>query len=127
VQLYRAGRHVEGEVWAARAVERHPRDVDLWNLRGVILRQLKRYPEALAAIDEAIRLNPNLAPPQVNRGNLLLDLGEAARAEAVWTKLARGDPRNPELQRQLGRALQKQGKIDQAMVRWRQATALTPR
>jgi protein O-GlcNAc transferase len=124
LQLYRAGRTVEGETWSARAVERHPRDLELWNVRGVFLRQLQRYEEALAAYDAALKINPQAGAPQVNRGNVLLDMGEGAKAEAVFAKLARSDPRNAELQRQLGRALQKQGKIDQAMVRWRQAVAL---
>ncbi|MDB5442656.1 MAG: hypothetical protein JWP73_1032 [Phenylobacterium sp.] len=124
VQLYRLGRSAEGEAWAAKAVERHPRELELWNLRGVFLRQLKRYPEALAALDEAVRLNPKLVSPQINRGNVLLDLEDGPRAEAVFSKLARTDPRNAEFHRQIGRALQKQGRLDQAIVRWRQAVTL---
>jgi predicted O-linked N-acetylglucosamine transferase (SPINDLY family) len=124
IHLYRAGRMDEGEAWSARAVEKHPRETEFWNLRGVFLRQLKRHADALAALDEAIRLAPNSASPQINRGNVLLDMGDGVRAEALYTKLARADPRNAEYQRQLGRALRQQGKLDAAMVRWRQAVAL---
>ncbi|HEV2530872.1 tetratricopeptide repeat protein [Phenylobacterium sp.] len=123
-QLYRTGRHAEGEAWSAKALARFPKELEFWNLRGVFLRQLKRYAEGVAALDEAIRLNPKLPAPQINRGNILLDLGDGPRAEAAFAKLSRGDPRNAEYQRQLGRALQKQGKLEQAMVRWRQAVAL---
>ncbi len=123
-QLYRAGRPVEGEAWVAKGLELHPKDMDLWNLRGVMLRQQKRYPEALQAFDEACRLNPRHAAPQVNRGNVYLDLDDGVRAEAVFSKLVRQDPRQAEYQRQYGRALLKQGKRDPAMVRLRQAVAL---
>ncbi|THD82053.1 MAG: tetratricopeptide repeat protein [Phenylobacterium sp.] len=123
-QLYRLGRQTEAEVWSERGVERHPRDPEMWNLRGVFLRQLKRLPEALAALDESIRIDARHEGPQVNRGNVLLDMDDGVRAEAVFTKLVRAQPRNSEHQRQLGRALNKQGKIDAAMVRWRQAVAL---
>jgi len=123
-QLYRAGRMEEGADWAARAVEKFPRETELWNLFGVFLRQLHRLPEALAAIDEAVKLSPNVGAPQVNRGNILLDLKDGVRAEAVFAKLVRAEPRNAEHQRQLGRALRLQGKFDAAMVRWRQAVAL---
>jgi predicted O-linked N-acetylglucosamine transferase (SPINDLY family) len=123
-QLYRTERTVEGETWSVRAVERHPKDPEIWNIRGVFLRQLRRFEEALEAIDQAIKLVPKQLGPQVNRGNILLDLNDGARAEAVFAKLVRGDPRNAEYQRQLGRALHKQGKTDQAMVRWRQALSL---
>jgi protein O-GlcNAc transferase len=123
-QLYRAGRHEEGEAWSAKASARFPKDLEFWNLRGVFLRQLKRYAEGVASLDEAIKLNPKLPAPQINRGNILLDMGEAAKAEAAFARLARTDPRNAEFQRQLGRALQKQGKLEPAIARWRQAVTL---
>jgi protein O-GlcNAc transferase len=126
VQLYRAGRHAEGETVAARGVARFPRDQELWNLRGVLLRQLKRYKEALDALETATRLDPRHEAPQVNRGNVLLDIGEYARGEAVFAKLVRAHPRNPEHQRQLGRALLGGGKRDAAATRFRQALMLDP-
>jgi predicted O-linked N-acetylglucosamine transferase (SPINDLY family) len=121
LQLYRARRHAEGETWSAQAVQRHPRDFELWNIRGVVLRQLKRYPEALTALDQAAKLNPKNLSALTNRGNVLMDMGDYARAEAVFAKLARLTPRDAELQRQYGRALQRQGKVDAALVRYRQA------
>ena len=124
LQLYRAGRQADGEAWSAKAVAQFPRDAELWNIRGVFLRQLGRQPEALEALDQGVKIAPNSAALLVNKGNVLLDLGDGVGAEAIFGKLVRADPRNAEAQRQLGRALQKQGKIDQAMVRWRQATAL---
>lgn len=126
VQLYRSGRTGEGEAWSARAVARHAGDGELWNMRGVFLRQLRRHPEALKAFETAIRLRPSQAGPQVNRGNVLLDMGDGPGAEAAFSKLVRSDPRNAELQRLLGRALQMQGRTDAAMARWRQAAALAP-
>ena len=124
IQLYRVARYDEGESWSAKALAQHPREVEIWNLRGVFLRQLKRYSEAIAALDQGIKLGPKAAALQVNRANVLLDMNDAARAEAAFAKLARAEPRNAEYQRQLGRALIKQGKFDQAMIRWRQAVAL---
>ncbi|MFC3068738.1 O-linked N-acetylglucosamine transferase, SPINDLY family protein [Phenylobacterium soli] len=123
-QLFRAKRREEGEAWSARAVAQFPREVEFWNLRGVLLRQLGRFPEALAALDQALKIDPSSKSPQVNRGNILLDMKEPAKAEQVFTKLVRADPRNAEYQRQLARALHFQGRTDQAMVRWRQAVAL---
>jgi predicted O-linked N-acetylglucosamine transferase (SPINDLY family) len=124
LQLYQAGRFAEAEGCTAQGVERHPRDVDLWNLRGVILRNLKRYPDALAALDQAHKINPKSTSVQTNRGNVLLDMGDAVRAEQVFGKLARLEPRNAEHQRQLGRALLKLGRPDAAATRLRSAVAL---
>lgn len=124
VQLYNAGRHTEGEAFAAKGLQRYPRDYDLMNTRGVLLRKLKRQAEAVPLLEQAIKLNPKSLAAQQNLGNVLLDLGEAARAETVYTKLVRTEPRNAEFQRQLGRALAKQGKIDAALMRFRQAVAV---
>ncbi|MDB5445359.1 MAG: hypothetical protein JWQ97_676 [Phenylobacterium sp.] len=123
-QLYHAGRYVEGEAWAKRGAERFPRDPEFRNLRGVLLRRLKRFDEALAELDEAAKLSPRDEAPQVNRANVLLDLRQAVKAEQALTKLVRQQPRNAEYQRLLGRALLMQEKTEPAMVRFRQAAGL---
>src|SRR6202012_908908 len=82
------------------------------------------YPDALAALDQAAKLNPNNISILSNRGNVLLDLDDGVRGEAVFTRLVRANPRNAEFVRQLGRALYKQGKTAAAMSRARQAIAL---
>ena len=123
LQLYNAGRFAEGEAFSARGLERHPRDYDLLNTRGVLLRKLKRQPEAVGVFEAAIKLNPKGPAAQQNLGNVLLDLGEFAKAEALYTKLLRLDPRNSEYHRQMGRALSRQGKIEPALMRLRQAVS----
>lgn len=124
LQLYQAGRNAEGVEWAAKALERFPRDFELWNMRGVLLRRLGRLPEALSALDQAVKIDPRAESGHNNRGNVLLDLGDGARAEAVFAKLVRQAPRNAEYQRQLGRALIRQGKREAGLSRLRQAIAV---
>lgn len=124
VQLHDADRASEGEAWSAKAAARHARDHGVWNIRGVFLRRLARYEEALAALDKATKINPHHPATWINRGNTFLNMGEGARAEAVFAKLARQDPRNADHQRDLGRALVIQEKYDAAEPRFRQALAL---
>ncbi len=124
VQLFTANRFVEGETWSAVAAQKFPRDLDVWNIRGVMLRKLGRYPEALTALEQAAKIGPSHSGPQINMGNVLMDLGAFARAEAIFSKLARKEPRNSEYQRQVGRALKGQGKREQALLRFRQAVNL---
>jgi protein O-GlcNAc transferase len=124
LRLYQAARYDEGVAYGTIGVRQHPRDYELWNTQGVLLRRLQRYPEAAAALESATRLNPKSASAFSNLGNVLLDMGSAVRAEQVFSKLARQDPRTPDYQRQLGRALLKQGKRDAAFVRFRSAVAL---
>lgn len=124
LQLYQAGRYAEGASWAAQAAEHHPRDSELANLQGVMLRRLGRYEEALAVFDRAVRLDPGQGALQFNRCNILLDLRLGAKAEQGLALLVRQQPRNADYQRQLGRALALQGKAEQALVRFRQAVAI---
>lgn len=123
-QLYAAGRFAEGERYAALGLERHARDYELLNTRGVLLRKLKRQAEAAPLLELAIKVNPKHSAAPHNLGNVLMDLGDAVRAEAVFAKLVRTEPRNPEYQRQLGRALGRQGKIEPGLMRLRQAVNL---
>ena len=126
IQLYAAGRFDEGEAFGAQALVRHPRDFDLLNVRGVNLRKLKRHREALAMLEQATKVAPKNPGGQQNYGNVLLDLGEGVKAEAVFSRLVRLDPRNAEYQRQLARALVKQNKLDAALMRFRQAVTVKP-
>jgi predicted O-linked N-acetylglucosamine transferase (SPINDLY family) len=124
VNLYNAGRYDEGVTYAGQGAKRHPKDYDLLNTYGVLLRKAKRQAEAAPVYEAAIKLNPKNPAAQQNLGNVLLDLREGARAEAVFTKLARAEPRNAEYQRQLGRALHQQGRIEPALTRFRTAVSL---
>ena len=124
LQLYHAGRYAEGETHASKGLERYPRDFELLNMRGILLRKLRRFAEAIPVLEQAVKAAPKSLAAQQNLGNVLLDLGDGARAEPIFTKLARTEPRNPEYQRQLGRALARQGRIEPALMRMRQAVSL---
>ena len=126
VQLYTAGRYAEGEVFGAKGLERYPRDFDLLNVRGVNLRKLRRYREALTMLEQATKAEPKNLSGLQNYGNVLLDLGDAVKGEAVFGRLARAHPRNAEYPRQLGRALAQQGKLEPALVRFRLSVTIKP-
>jgi protein O-GlcNAc transferase len=122
--LYQAHRFGEGERLTARAVAAHPGARDLWNIRGVFLRMLRRPREALAALDEAVRLDPGFTGGMVNRGNVLLDLADGQAALAQFTRLLDLDPHGPMPRTLVGRALLRLGRADEAVARFREAVSL---
>ncbi|MDP3659959.1 tetratricopeptide repeat protein [Phenylobacterium sp.] len=124
LKLYEAKRYDEAAEWAGKTVARFPKEFELWNLYGVILRRARRYDDAIKALDQAQKLNPKSNAPLINKGNIYNDLGNGPASEAVFSKLVRLDPRNAEYQRGLGRALINQKRYDQAAVRCRQAVTL---
>lgn len=125
-QLYRAGRHLEGERVTAKATADHPHEAELWNLRGVFLRQLRRHAEALDALERAIALQPDHLGAQANRGNVLLDLGRAELAEAAFAALVARVPDTAAFRDGLARALLALGRREAALGQMREALARDP-
>ena len=124
--LYRLDRFVEGAAAVARGLAKHPRDAELWNLRGVMLRKLGRHAEALEALDKAVKINPRQDSYQVNRGIVLLNLREAAAAEEVFARLVRKAPGSVDLRRRLGQSLRLQGQNEAAIVQFSEAAEIEP-
>ncbi len=63
-----------------------------WINEGSALYDLKRYEEALAAYEQAIRLDPNVAVAYNNKGNILYDLKRYKEALAAYEQAIRLDP-----------------------------------
>src|SRR5215203_2938692 len=124
--LYRLDRFVEGAAAVARGLAKHPRDAELWNLRGVMLRKLGRHSEALEALDEAVKIDPRQDSYQVNRGIVLLNLRDAAAAEKVFARLVRKAPGSVDLRRRLGQSLRLQGRNEAAIVQFSEAAEIEP-
>lgn len=124
--LYQNRRFVDGEALTARATEMFPNVKELWNIRGVMLRVLRRPDEALVALDRAIQIDPNYDGAVINRGNVLMDLGDAEAALALFTHRLEPDPRGAESLSFMGRALLALGRPAEAIARFREATRLKP-
>jgi protein O-GlcNAc transferase len=114
------------ERWATQGTEIHPKDFDLWNNLGVSLRRQKSYDSAITAIERSIKLNPKSVTPLINKGNILNDMKDGPASIALWTKLVRATPANPEHQRALGRGYWYSGDLEKAAMRFRLATKLRP-
>ncbi|MDB5447720.1 MAG: hypothetical protein JWQ97_3037 [Phenylobacterium sp.] len=124
--LYREGRHDEGCALTAQAVKDHPQSADLWNIHGVFLRLLRRHPEALDALERALALAPHHPGAQLNRGNVLVDLGEAARALPDLEAMAAVKPTSAAHLLALGRARSRLGDARAATESLRLALAADP-
>ncbi len=115
-----------GEIWARKGAEIYVKDFDLWNNLGVALRRLKRFDEALKALDRCEKLNPKSIAPLINKGNIYNDRRDGPSAIATWTKLVRVTPTNAEFQRGLGRGYWHAGDLEKAEMRMRLATRQKP-
>lgn len=77
---------------------------------GVHYGKRERYPQALAALDEAITLDPGFPPAYSNRGNIHARQGDCARAIPDFERALQLMPTNTAAQRGLAYCRQQQGR-----------------
>jgi tetratricopeptide (TPR) repeat protein len=126
VAAHQAGRHNEALDLIGRALASGgPHPVFHSNLSAVHL-ALRRFDEAAAHAQEAIRLNPAFADPHNNLGVALRELGRLAEAEAAFRTAVSRNPGHADARSNLGAALQRQGRIPEALTVLREAARLAP-
>ncbi|MEA2490244.1 MAG: hypothetical protein QOH21_2036 [Acidobacteriota bacterium] len=93
---------LRGEERLQALVERSPRDAKAWNdlaaARYAAAAHLERpslYPEALAAVDKALAIEPRLTEALFNRALILEKLGLRAEARTAWQRYLEVDPSSP--------------------------------
>ncbi|MFW9824752.1 MAG: tetratricopeptide repeat protein [Candidatus Thorarchaeota archaeon] len=63
---------------ANQVLESKPKDrdllIDLYEIKGISLKNLRLYDEALQCYDKVINLNPELTAPYTNKGNVYMEL-----------------------------------------------------
>ena len=74
------GQHAEAFGELESLAVRSPRNPEVFNLKGLALKNLKRAGEALSAFDVAVALQPDYAEALSNRGNLRLQMRQFSRA-----------------------------------------------
>jgi predicted Zn-dependent protease len=125
--LYSA-RHPDAAVARVKQIAAaHPRDA--WAQRALCstLSLVKRPEEALAAADEALRLDPTDRSHVLQRTCILMDLDRPAEAEAVARKGIAGRPDDPALHDALARVfLRGQKRAADAVAPAREAVRLAP-
>lgn len=114
------------EVTAAR-LETSRKEYALVNLMGVIFKRQRRFEDALAQYRLAGKLDPKALGPWINAGNVYMDMLDGVRAEEMYQKTCRMDPKNAEYVRLLGRSQQVQGQNLKAVATLRRCLMMNPK
>jgi Flp pilus assembly protein TadD len=125
-ESYQAGRYDEAEMSALSITQQYPNHQFGWKVLAVVLKISGRMPEALAAVQKAVELDPEDAEAHNNLGNMLRELGRLNEAEASCRNAIALQPDFAEAHNNLGVTLHQCGKLEAAEACYRQAIALKP-
>jgi predicted O-linked N-acetylglucosamine transferase (SPINDLY family) len=114
--------HFRAAVTALRG-RGQPADPEILSNLGNAFRELQLLPDALAALREALRLNPDCAHAHHNLGTTLGDLGQLDEAIACFRRALEIEPDYAEAANSLGNALKAQGQLDDAVASFQGALA----
>ena len=103
-----------------------PADARLQLGYGQLLYELFRFDEAMAAVEESLRLMPNMYPALNQQAIILVALGRIEEAVALFRRITVEDPRNAPAWANLGCTLVAEGAFEEALSAYRQSIQIKP-
>lgn len=113
-------------VIAEQIIRQRPGDTTMMRNLALLYGKMKRFDEAKAVLDRAVRLEPESATLHVTRGNLWITAGDPTLALLSAKKALALDPRSGRAFGVLGRASFLLKKNDEALIAMRRAVELDP-
>jgi protein O-GlcNAc transferase len=128
VLYLQAGRYADAERELSISLKLRPENGDGWAMLGSVYNHLDKLPEAAAALREAIRQLPQQPDPHLTLAAVLVKQNQTAEATAERKQAADLMRSNMNRQRaevasNSGNALLKSGKVDEAIVEFRNAVS----
>jgi tetratricopeptide (TPR) repeat protein len=120
------GKRDSAVVYARRALEAGPTNARYWTNLGIALYRLGRYDEAIPTLEEAVRHDPKSWPARYDLGLSYLAQERYATAADHLALAARMGPDRPDALQSLGVALYRSGKVDSAVVVWKEILVRWP-
>jgi protein O-GlcNAc transferase len=121
-----AGRYAEAATELEASLKLHPQNGDAWSTLGSVYNKLDRLPEAAAALREAARQLPDQSDPHLILAMVLVKQNqptEAAAERKIAADLMREhmNLQRAEVATNSGKSLMASGRIDDAIVEFREA------
>ncbi|MBK8174420.1 MAG: tetratricopeptide repeat protein [Rhodospirillales bacterium] len=122
-----AGENAHAERLLREVLSQRPRQFDLTNLLGVVLKRSGKLDEAIQFFEQARKLDGKSLSPWVNLGNTWLLLGNPRKAQDAFARVVRLAPKDPEHWRLLGVSQQRCGAVVEARRSFERGHTLNPR
>jgi len=122
----RIGDNAKALEWADKGLAVDENNMQLWNIRAIILLKLSRYDEAEAAFMRAIALNPENKEVIKNLARFYLMQEQFVKAEAPLRRAAELEPDSALIFNNLGLVMKELGRFDEAENAFDRAITLSP-
>ncbi|MGP1346018.1 MAG: tetratricopeptide repeat protein [Phycisphaerales bacterium] len=119
-------RSERAEALLSGALQRFPREQELWLLYAEVMMDLKRPEEALASFETAIEIGPDHPEYRNAAGTLASQLGDPLTAEIHWAAGQKADPTDPRFPFFLAQLQRADGRIGEARANLLLAARLNP-
>jgi tetratricopeptide (TPR) repeat protein len=124
-------RYEEASSRLEASLKLHPQNGDGWATLGSVYNKLGRLPEAVAALREAINQLPDQADPHLTLAAVLVKQNQAVQATeerktAANLMRAHMNYQRAEVATNSGKSLMRDGKVDDAVVEFRNAISFDP-
>jgi tetratricopeptide (TPR) repeat protein len=124
VLAHQTGRGDEALDFISRAIEHSLTTASFHFNLGLVLADMNRLPEAIAADRRAIALNPNFAAAYNNLANVLARTGSTNEAIDCFRRAIKLAPQSPDAPYNLANVLKSLGQTDEAITEYRRALSL---
>lgn len=85
---YLAGQYQKAYEWYLRSVERFSEDASIFVWGGAVCKELKKYDEAFACWNNALKQNNQFCDAKYAMANCYEELGQYEKAYSVWVEIA---------------------------------------
>jgi tetratricopeptide (TPR) repeat protein len=126
MQLHRQGAVIEAINLYNRVLERSPRNAAALNLLGIAYFQSGEAQRAVAPLQQALALDPDLPSGHYNLGRILQGLKRYEEAGRHYELALARQPDDPEIHNNLGTLLRAVGRHDEAIAHFRRALERKP-
>jgi len=127
MQYYNTGVYDRAEVVFKRCSELNPNDVNVWMLRGVSLRCLRKVDEALSCFDRALQLKPDNIDAWRRKGFTLRILNRTEDAIKCYQKIVELNPKDTAALNDIANALDDLKRHDEAIKVYEQVLKINPK